>query len=102
MASIENEKRIVAKMIRIYCFMNHKQKKGLCEACENLKAYSHNRLDRCQFGDEKSACEICPVHCYQSKMREQMKQVMRYSGKFMPFIHPLDTLEHYLPRILKK
>jgi len=39
---ITREKRIVDKMITIYCQKNHHSKKGvLCADCEELKAYAH-------------------------------------------------------------
>ena len=102
MANIEKEKRTVAQMVRIYCFLKHKQSQGLCSECSSLLAYSHKRLDGCKFGDEKPACAKCNVHCYQPAMREQIRVVMRFSWPFMPFVHPIETIEHYLPYLFKQ
>ena len=54
MANIEKEKRTVAQMVRIYCFLKHKQSRGLCDECSSLLTYAHKRLDGCKFGDDKN------------------------------------------------
>ena len=102
MANIEKEKHTVAQMVRIYCFLKHKQSRGLCGECSNLLTYAHKRLDGCKFGDDKPACANCKVHCYQSAMRERIRIVMRFSGPFMPFVHPIETAEHYMPYLFKR
>ena len=91
MANIEKEKHTVAQMVRIYCFLKHKQSRGLCGECSNLLTYAQKRLDGCKFGDDKPACANCKVHCYQSAMRERIRIVMRFSGPFMPLVHPIET-----------
>ncbi|MEO3947595.1 nitrous oxide-stimulated promoter family protein [Gorillibacterium sp. CAU 1737] len=102
---IKREKQIVGQMIGLYCRGHHlkraqKEEKAepssLCLECEELLAYAHLRLDRCKFGEEKTFCERCSVHCYKKDMRERIKQVMRYSGPRMLLYHPVMTLRHYL------
>ncbi|MBW7983385.1 nitrous oxide-stimulated promoter family protein [Enterobacillus tribolii] len=61
-----------------------------------LYAFAEKRLDRCVFGTEKPACRQCPVHCYPSAKREEMKQVMRWAGPRMLWRHPLLTVLHLL------
>ena len=102
MANIEREKRTVAQMMRIYCFLKHKQSHGLCSDCDSLLAYAHKRLDGCKFGNDKPACAKCSVHCYQPVMRERIRVVMRFSGLLMPFVHPIETMEHYMPFLFKQ
>ena len=102
MANIEKEKRTVAQMVRIYCFLRHKQSRGLCGECSSLLTYAHKRLDGCKFGDDKPACTKCKVHCYQSAMRERIRIMMRFSGPFMPLIHPIETAKHYMPYLFKR
>ena len=73
---IAHEKKTVELMIRLYC---RKKEKNtiLCADCEELLRYAHARLDHCPFGEKKSACKECTVHCY--------KPVMRVSERIFPF-----------------
>ena len=96
MANIEKEKRTVAQMVRIYCFLKHKQSRGLCGECSSLLTYAHKRLDGCKFGDDKPACTKCKVHCYKPEMRARIREIMRYSGPRMLLYHPFDYLKHLL------
>ena len=60
---IKKEKEVVELMINLYCDKKHKSN-GLCEECSELLEYAHKRLSYCKFGDEKSSCSKCPIHCY--------------------------------------
>lgn len=91
----ESEKKVVNKMITIYCRSKHKSGKGLCKECESLNSYALQRLERCPFGDNKPTCGACTIHCYKSDMRNRIKEVMRFSGPRMLFIHPVDTVRHF-------
>ena len=95
MGKIVYEKRIVEKMIRIYCRSKHDQKE-LCDECRELLDYALLRLDKCKYGDKKSACGKCTTHCYKPVMREKIKRVMKFSGPRMLFHHPLDAFRHLL------
>ena len=66
----------------------------LCPQCQSLLAYAHQRLDRCKFGNAKPSCTRCPVHCYKPAMRQQIRQVMRYSGPRMLLHHPILAIKH--------
>lgn len=80
-------------MIRLYC----RRKEGhdnLCPECQALLDYAHLRLSRCPFGENKTSCRRCPVHCYSPLMRERIRIVMRYSGPRMLLYHPIETLKH--------
>lgn len=90
---IKKEKDIVTKMIRIYCKKKHHQKE-LCDECQDLNSYAMKRLTYCQFGEEKSACAKCPVHCYKPDYRQKIKVVMRYSGPWMLLYHPIESIKH--------
>lgn len=98
MTRIEEEKRTVEKMIRLYC---HKKERNrtLCPQCAGLLDYAHIRLERCKFGNDKSTCQKCPVHCYKPQMREKMKEVMRWSGPRMILYHPVDAVKHIIRNI---
>lgn len=98
---IDTEKRVLKTMVEVYCRgqkheVNEKaeRKPNLCEECESLVRYAWKRLDYCRFGEQKTFCEDCPVHCYSPKMRIQVKQVMRYSGPRMLIYHPIIAIKH--------
>ena len=91
----EGEKKVVSKMIAVYCRSRHGAGKGLCDECTTLRAYALRRLEQCPFGDDKPTCGVCPIHCYKNDMRLKIKEVMRMAGPRMLLLHPLDTLTHY-------
>ena len=93
MSRIENEKKTVEQMIRLYCRLKEGNR-TLCPDCQALLEYAHKRLDRCKFGERKSTCRKCPVHCYKPDMRDRMKEVMRFAGPRMMIYHPLEALRH--------
>ena len=90
---IEKEKSLVFLMIKIFCKSNHKNN-NLCKECIELYNYASKQIDRCRFMETKTFCSGCQVHCYQKEYRSQVKKVMRFSGKYMLFYHPLLTIKH--------
>jgi len=94
MGNIKSEKLTVEYMIAFYCRKNHRTKELLCEECERLKEYAFERLEKCPFGERKTACKDCKVHCYKPEMRDRIRQIMRYSGPRMIIYHPIDFLKH--------
>lgn len=101
MRRIENEKRVVALMIGIYCRRHHAHegmacKGGLCPECADLLEYAHRRLDRCPHGERKPSCRKCTIHCYAPMQKEAIRGVMRYVGPRMLFIHPVAAIRHLL------
>lgn len=90
---LEQEKKTVEQMIRLYC-RRKEGNKELCPDCRELLEYAHARLSRCPFGNRKPTCRLCPIHCYKAGMKERMRQVMRYSGPRMLLYHPMDALRH--------
>lgn len=68
----------------------------LCPDCLALLQYAHKRLDHCRFGEEKTFCEQCPVHCYSRDMRAKIKEVMRYAGPRMLLHHPFLAVKHII------
>jgi len=99
--AIALEKQTVEAMVRIYCAdhvatdgtpdLRHD---GLCEGCRALLAYSHERLDRCPYGEAKPSCKACPIHCYRPAERQAMRQVMREAGPRMLWRHPWLAVVH--------
>lgn len=90
---IEWEKATVELMIRLYC-RKKEGNKVLCPACDSLLKYAHSRLERCPFGNGKTSCKHCRIHCYQPEMREKMRRVMQYAGPRMILYYPLAALLH--------
>lgn len=99
---ISREKKTVEAMIQIYCKHHHQSSQALCPDCQALFNYAQQRLDHCKFGENKSVCGDCTVHCYKKDMREKIRQIMRYSGPRMIFSHPLMAIQHVLDKRKKK
>ena len=107
------EERTISAMMVLYCrdhhgdgpsvpgdvaeqsFGRHEQ---LCEDCAALLAYARRRLAACRYGSDKPTCAKCPTHCYKPAMREQVREVMRYSGPRMLRRHPVLAVVHLLDR----
>ncbi|WP_455542514.1 nitrous oxide-stimulated promoter family protein [Intestinibacter sp.] len=98
MTRIEKEKHIIGIMIDIYCKKKHKHKDGLCEECQELLSYSRQRLDKCRFGEEKSYCQKCPIHCYKKSMKVKIKDVMKFSGPRLLLYRPVEFFKHMFSR----
>ena len=82
--SQEREVKTIQAMVEIYCRAHHgRDRDQLCEACQTLFEYAQARLGKCPFGPEKPVCANCPIHCYRPEMRDQIREVMRYSGPRM-------------------
>jgi len=94
MGAIDREKKTVAAMVQLYCAEHHDQRDAACDSCQALLAYSHQRLERCPYGDQKPACSECPIHCYQPARREAMREVMRTTGPKMLWHHPWLAIVH--------
>ena len=84
---------MVELMIRMYCRMKEGNRE-LCPDCLELIDYAHARLSHCKFGEQKTTCKKCPVHCYKPEMRERIRNVMRWSGPRMIFHHPVLAIKH--------
>ena len=90
----EGEKKVVSRMIALYCRSKHSSGKELCTECSLLREYALQRLETCRFGEEKPTCAKCPVHCYKNSMREKIKEVMRFAGPRMLLVHPVAAIRH--------
>jgi len=99
---IEREKRTIRAMLALYCRDHHGRADELCDECAELLKYALGRLDRCPFGEGKTACSDCEIHCYKPAMREKVRQVMRYSGPRMLLHHPILAVRHLIDGRHKK
>ncbi len=97
--SQEREVKTIQAMVEIYCRAHHgRDRDQLCEACQTLFEYAQARLGKCPFGPEKPVCANCPIHCYRPEMRDQIREVMRYSGPRMALRHPGLALSHLIQK----
>ena len=94
--SMDREQRTIRAMVEIYCHAHHAEKKELCEHCQDLYEYAQARLGKCPFGPDKPVCAKCPIHCYHPERREQIREVMRFSGPRMALKHPGLAVAHLL------
>lgn len=99
---IEREKYTIRVMIGMFCRAHHDTHDGLCPDCQALYDYAMQRIDKCPFIQNKPTCAKCPIHCYRKDMRERVRQVMRYAGPRMAFLHPILTIMHYVDELTKR
>ena len=66
----------------------------VCEECREFLAYAIERRLKCPL-DPKPTCKHCHIHCYRSGHREKVREIMRFSGKYLMRRGRLDLLWHY-------
>lgn len=96
---LSRERKTIEAMVRIACRGRHATRDGLCDRCDALLSYALERLDRCPFQADKPTCAQCPIHCYRSPMRDEIRAVMTYAGPRMLFRRPLLALAHLFDRL---
>ena len=52
------EKKVVATMISIYCRSTHHTKNTLCEECDKLLSYAHQRLENVPWGRKPTCASV--------------------------------------------
>ena len=107
--------RVLSGFIAIFCQENHQaedrdifpikddrlrqalgdRKLVLCHDCTKLLNHGIAKLLLCPY-DPKPMCKKCETHCYAPGYREKMRQVMRFSGRYLIRHGRLDLLIHYL------
>ncbi|WEG72495.1 nitrous oxide-stimulated promoter family protein [Vagococcus intermedius] len=90
---ISEEIQLIEVMIKTYY---HKTENSAPISEKRMLSYAKKRLEYCRFGESKTTCQRCPIHCYQENYREQMKKIMRFSGPKMILKHPILTVKHGL------
>lgn len=92
----QGEIQLISQMIELYCCGKHQglYNENLCPECQKLMDYARLRIEHCPFMESKTFCNTCKVHCYAAKMRQKIKEVMRYSGPRMIFSHPIVCIRH--------
>ncbi len=108
--TIARDLRILAQFIGIYCTHKHPDaekkppaikgfdfddlqipEKPLCGACAKLLGHAFVKRAHCPM-DPKPACKHCQSHCYQPAYREQIREVMNFSGRKLVLSGRLDLL----------
>lgn len=103
---------ILGRFIQVYCDGHHRHELReaadlkfcrvedllgkapvLCEACSKLLAHAFFKRLHCPM-NPKPACKHCPDHCYHANYRQEIRQVMRYSGWALIRRGRLDLLWH--------
>ena len=68
---------------------------SLCPQCTRLLAHAFVKRSYCPM-NPKPACKHCPSHCYHPTYRQQIQEVMKFSGRKMVLGGRLDYLLHLL------
>lgn len=92
----EREFHTTTVMITMWCQAKHGIRTSPCPDCRALLTYAEARIVHCFFHEAKPTCARCPIHCYRSQEREQMRAMMRYAGPRMIWRHPWMALRHVL------
>ncbi len=112
---IGKDLRVLADFVEVFCRENHRDESrepfaagdaslraalesrdpALCAECRKLLRHAIAKRIQCPY-DPKPMCKKCPTHCYAPGYREQMRQVMRFSGLYLVKHGRLDMVFHYL------
>ncbi len=111
---LRQDLRLLVKFVRVYCDCKHKdaprekvQMKTpdvtsiagkevlLCSGCRRLLMHAFAKRTHCPF-DPKPSCKKCPKHCYAPTYRQQMREVMKFSGRHLVLRGRIDYLLHLL------
>lgn len=104
--------RVLAQFTSVYCRVHHEGPREslvpredwgadinlsrfqMCASCREFLDYAIERRLRCPL-DPKPTCKHCHIHCYRPGHREQVLEIMRFSGKYLMKRGRLDLLWHY-------
>jgi hypothetical protein len=108
--TLNRDLRLLADFINIYCGHKHAdavrapvdikthdvtalvgKEICLCGECKKLLTHALVKRSTCPL-DPKPACKHCPEHCYHPTYRDQIKEVMKYSGRKLVLSGRLDYL----------
>ena len=102
---LEHDSKILHQFIQFYCDKEHQKEPKkeqvlevfyetkslcslpycLCDKCETLLHYAHERLCECSL-EPKPSCRKCLNPCYEKSISKQMAKIMRYSGIRLGFV----------------
>ncbi len=106
--------RTLVRFVEVYCHHRHREAGmcvvdskvvdlqtlaghavTLCPECAKLLNHALVKRSICPM-QPKPACKHCPRHCYHPTYRQQIKEVMKYSGRRLVLSGRLDLLWHLL------
>ena len=108
----KKELRVLAQFTSVYCKVHHNverlplasdvagvaalkvNKYPVCDACREFLYYAIERRLHCTL-DPKPICKHCHVHCYKPDYLQKVREIMRFSGKYLIFRGRFDLLWHY-------
>lgn len=101
---LAKDEKVLRAFIAQYCRVHHLRHGAAefahenghiyCQQCHDLLHYALQRDAKCPL-DPKPTCRKCKVHCYKPQMREKIREVMAFSGKYYIKHGRLDWLWHY-------
>ncbi len=102
--------KVLALFTSVYCAAHHQAESGplknlpeelahlqpymCCDECQNFLLYAIDRRLKCPL-EEKPTCKHCHVHCFRQGHREEVRKIMRYSGRALIRKGRLDLIWHY-------
>ena len=111
----DNEKadiRTLMRFVEIFCRENNngirstfsfrlydlkeidKREISLCPDCSKLLTYGLTMRLKCPH-DPKPMCKKCKTQCYKGDYKEKIREIMKFSGKYMIKHGRVDLLYHY-------
>jgi hypothetical protein len=107
---LRRDLRTLALFVRVYCHAKHtgqgvvafkgfdlKEINGkeleLCPQCDKLLHHAFIKRTACPR-NPKPQCKDCPTHCYSKVYRQQIREVMRFSGMRLLLRGRIDYLFH--------
>ncbi|MDD5758041.1 MAG: nitrous oxide-stimulated promoter family protein [Desulfobulbaceae bacterium] len=99
---MQRERKTIQAMIGLFCQHHHgERKETLCNECQELQEYALLRLRHCPFQEGKTSCGNCLRHCYKPDMRDRVRNLMRFSGPKMLWVHPILAIFHLFDGLRK-
>ena len=106
---------VLGEFISIFCRENHNLEKKetfvfkderlslafdrkdllLCEGCRKLLNHGIGKLLLCPY-NPKPMCKKCETHCYAPSYRENIREVMKFSGMYLIKHGRIDLMLHYM------
>jgi hypothetical protein len=105
--------RTLMKFVALYCREHHNGEKvpfsfrnfnikeiekkdiPVCADCTRLLTYGLTMRLKCPH-DPKPMCKKCETQCYHGAYKNQIREVMKFSGMYLVKHGRLDMLYHYL------
>jgi len=111
---------VLGKFVAVYCRHHHGDavrepfdmkgmdlartslgKRKVCPECAKLLGHAVTKRVICPL-EPKPGCRVCTEHCYSDHYREQIRRVMKFSGRHLILRGQLHLLLHFLERPPKK